>query len=195
MLEFSCAGVRVRVSMLFPAMTIVLLTFEESAFVLSCLLASLLHEAGHALAMLTVRDRPSRVTVGIFGVRIERSSERLLPYRAACLVSLGGPLMNAVCATVLYLLGLPIGATVHAVLALFNLLPITSLDGGEALYALLCTHLPEERAERILRRLSVATVFPLAVIGFCTLFASGYNVTLLVLCGYLIILLLLKEKH
>lgn len=195
MLEKVWHGITFRISLLFPAAVIIMLSFDESTLTMLCLLASLLHELGHALAMLIVHDRPRRVTVGIFGVRVERDAGRHLGYRAACVVSLSGPLVNVLCAVLLWYLGCRVAAVLHAGLAFFNLLPIASLDGGEALHALLCTRFGEERASYILRIVSLAVIFPLFVAGFRLLLSGGYNFTLLAMSLYLILLLFLKEKH
>ncbi len=195
MLETTVGGVKVRISLLFPAAVILLLSCDPSHTILMCLLASLLHEAGHALAMLIVHDRPCRVTMGIFGISIERTRERYLSYAAMAAVSAAGPLMNIVCGIGLWFAGCYTGALIHAALALFNGLPILSLDGGEALYALLCLRFSEDTALRAVRLVSVAVLFPLAVIGFRLLLSDNHNFTLLLMSGYLILLLFLKEKH
>ncbi len=195
MLEKTWYGITFRLSLLFPATVIVLMSFDDGNFILCCLLASFLHEAGHALAMLIVRDRPRRVTVGIFGICVERDRGCYLGYHSQALVSLAGPLVNVFCFTLFWLLQQPITAVIHAGLALFNLLPVSSLDGGEALYALLCARMPEEKASRIARVVSLAVIFPLAIIGFWLLLSETHNFSLLVMSGYLLLLLFFKEKH
>ncbi len=195
MLEKTWHGITFRLSLLFPATVIALMSLDDSNFILLCLSASLLHEAGHALAMLIVRDRPRRVTVGIFGICVERDRGYYLGYRALSFVSLAGPLVNVLCFTLLWWLHQPIAAVIHAGLALFNLLPVSSLDGGEALYALLCAHISEEKATRIARVVSLAVIFPLAVMGFWLLLHENRNFSLLMMSGYLLLLLFFKEKH
>lgn len=195
MLEKKWHGITFRLSLLFPAAVIVLMSIDDGNFILLCLFASLLHEAGHVLAMLIVRDRPRRVTVGIFGICVERDRGYYLGYRSLALVSLAGPIVNVFCFTLFLGLRQPTAAVIHAGLALFNLLPVSSLDGGEALCALLCTRMPEERAARIMRVVSLTVIFPLAVVGFWLLLSESHNFSLLVMSGYLLLLLFFKEKH
>lgn len=195
MLERTFNGITFRLSLLFPAAVIVLMSLDNGNFTLLCLLASVLHEVGHILAMLIVHDHPRRVTMGIFGICVERDQECYLSYRATAVVSLAGPLVNVFCFTVFWCLGQPIAAVIHAGLALFNLLPITSLDGGEALYALLCLRMAEHRASRILHVVSLAVIFPIAVVGFWLLLSETHNFTLLIMSAYLLLLLFFKEKH
>lgn len=195
MLEIRLGGIPIRISVLFPAMVVFLLSADPSHTALSCLFASLLHEAGHALTMLTVNDRPCRVTVGIFGVTIERDRTRYPGYAASAAVSLAGPLVNVLCCVILQWCDCSSAAFIHAVLGVFNLLPIVSLDGGEALYAVLCLRCSERTALRTVRVTSVITVFPLAVFGFFCVLTDIHNVSLLLISGYLILLLFFKEKH
>ncbi len=195
MLERTVGGITFRLSLLFPAAVIALMSWDDSNLVLLCLLASLLHEAGHALAMLIVHDRPRCVTMGIFGIRVERDRGCYLSYGAAAVVSLAGPLVNVFCFTLFWRLGQPTAAVIHAGLALFNLLPVSSLDGGEALYALLCLRMTEDKASRVMCVVSVLVIFPLAVVGFWLLLSDTHNFTLLVMSGYLLLLLFFKEKH
>lgn len=191
MLEWCLYDVRCRLSFLFPATVIVLLWFDPVGTTVLCLLASLIHELGHLTAMLCLRDRPACVTLGVFGMRIERRPTQRLSYGSLCAVSLAGPLANVVCAVVLS----GEAATVHTVLAVLHLLPVTSLDGGEALYALLCCRLSEERAERVLLICSVTVIVPLTVAGVYLLFGGGYNYTLLMLAIYLILRMFLRRGH
>ena len=195
MFETAIGAVTIRISLLFPAMAMVLLSLDPSHTVLLCLSASVLHELGHAFAMFIVRDHPRRITVGVFGVTIEREYGYYSGYLAAVFVSLAGPFVNFLCFAFLWGCDARVAAAIHLGLGCFNLLPIVSLDGGEALYALLCRFCMEQKALCILRVVSVAVIFPLVVCGFILLFIDVHNITLLLLCGYLILLLFLREKH
>lgn len=191
MLEGVFCGVRWRLSLLFPASVIVILSLDDSGLTALCLLAALIHEAGHAAAMLLLRDAPSCITLGVFGMRVERRQSSSCGYPARCIISLAGPLANAACAALMT----GNAALVHGVLAVFHLLPIISLDGGEALYALLCCRLSESRADRVLSLCSAILLFPLAVLGFYLLFDGKGNFSLLLLSIYLILRMFLREGH
>ncbi len=191
MLEWRLYDIRFRLSFLFPATVIVLLSLDPRGTAALCLLASLIHELGHITVMLCLRDRPACVTLGVFGMRMERRSMQRLGYGALCAVSLAGPLANAACALVLS----GEAALVHGVMAVTHILPVVSLDGGEALYALLCTRLSEQQADTVLQICSATVLLPLTVLGVCVLFNGGYNFTLLILCFYLILRMFLRRGH
>ncbi len=195
MIEWRVRGVRVCVSMWFPATVIAMLSWDTTGTAALCLSAAVLHELGHCAAMRRYRDTPERITFGIFGIRVERRNTQVVGYTALFWIALAGPLTNAFWCVVTAALGWYNAAVVHAACGGLHLLPITSLDGGEALYALLCRYTTEERAERWLLLVSAVTVFPLSVLGFLVLMADGYNFTLLVLCGYLILRMFLVQGH
>ena len=190
MLEWRWGDTAFRLSILFPAALIVMLSLDNSGITELCLTASLIHELGHGVMMLLCRDRPARVTLDVFGMCIERRPTMRLGYTALCAVSLAGPLANALCAVWMP----PQAALVHGVLAVFHLLPIASLDGGEALYALLCRRLAEQRAEQVLHVVSVSVLLPLTAFALWLCVTHG-NFTLPVVCLYLILRMFLRQGH
>ena len=58
MLEWRWGGVRYRISLLFPALITALLLCQLNGLTVSCLLASIIHEGGHLLAMLAMGIPP-----------------------------------------------------------------------------------------------------------------------------------------
>ena len=195
MIEWQWRGVTLRLSIWFPLAAVVLLSLDPTHTTELCLTASLLHEMGHALAMFAVHDRPKRITMGFFGMRVERAQLHRMSYRAACTVSLAGPFVNVLGFTLYLLLGIPGAAAVHALIGGFNLLPIRSLDGGEALYTVLCMRYEEEQADKVLTVISLLTVIPLSVLGMWLFWGSRYNFSLLAVSAYLILLIFIEHKH
>lgn len=195
MLEWRWMDIQFRLSLWFPASVIVMLSLDRSGLTAICLLASIAHEMGHFLAMLVFHDTPSCITLSFFGMRVERRPTQRLSYPALCAVSLCGPVVNVLCCVLLWCSGTRDAALIHGVLAAFHLLPVMSLDGGEALYELLCCRLTEERADRILLICSAITLCPLTALGFWLLFSGGYNFTLLAVSAYLILRMFLREGH
>ncbi len=196
MLKVRLWGIELCVSLLFPAAAVVMIALDTTGLASWCLCASLLHECGHLLALLWFGHKPREIAFGVFGMRILQSPERPLSYGRQAVVSVAGPLVNAVCALTLLCTGVsPEAALVHTALCLFNLLPIAPLDGGQALLALLCRRLPGDTADTAVFIISLCIVAPLTMGGFFLLAYSGYNFTLLAVCLYLLCLLLLKRRE
>lgn len=192
MLEWRPGGIRCRVSLLFPALVTALLLWQPDGLAVSCLLASLIHEGGHLVAMLAVGVPPQNCTLGAFGMRIELGNA-LIGYGRALLISLAGPLANGLAAALLLVVGCPAAATVHLALATLNLLPAAALDGGEILRCGLALLGLEPLAEMVLRLSSALVLLPLAAVSLW-LFLRGENPTLLIVSGYLATLVFFSDK-
>lgn len=196
MLEWRWGQTLWRISLLFPAVVVVLLTLDTGRTALWCLIASAMHEAGHFSALLSCGGLPSVISIGLFGVRMETAERSALSYRQNLWISLAGPLVNLISLLLLAAFGRSstVPAMVHGTMAFLNLLPIEPLDGGQALLYALSSRLLADKAERIVWMVSLCFLFPLAVAGFYLLIRSRYNFTLLVLCLYLGLLILCKRK-
>lgn len=186
--------ITVQISPLFFALLATLLIYEQKGLAAGCLAASLLHECGHLFMMFWRKSPPKSITVGVFGMRIERESSLQLSFADDLLIAAGGPLMNILCGCLFVVCGKQTAAAIHLLIACLNLLPIEALDGGEILLCILYRYLPRDTARKWILICSLLTVFPLGVIGFFVLFKSGYNVSLLTVDAYLILLLIFKRK-
>ncbi|MBQ8683250.1 MAG: hypothetical protein IJ518_01890 [Clostridia bacterium] len=194
MLERRLWGVRCRLSLLFPALITALLLWQPDGLAVSCVVASVVHEGGHLLAMLLLGYPPESCTVGAFGMRI-RLGRRLPGYGHNMLISFAGPAANLLSAGLLLLADTPTAAAVHLVLAGFNLLPASALDGGELLRCGLCLLGFETLAKPLLRLTSALVLLPLAA-GSFWLFLRGWgNGTLLIVSAYLVLLVFLSDKN
>lgn len=185
MLEGRIAGVRCRVSLLFPALLTGLLLAQTDSLAVSCVIASAMHEGGHLLAMLALGCPPQTCTLGAFGMRIEMDTRYLVGYRRNIGISLAGPMVNLLAAPLLWACGCGRAAVVHLTLAAFNLLPAAALDGGQVLRCVFCLAGKEARADRWMRVLSAAVLLPLAATAFWLFLSGRGNVTLLIVSGYL----------
>ncbi len=192
MLEWRLWGIRCRVSLLFPALVTALLLWQPDGLAVSCLLASLMHEGGHLLAMLALGIPPYQCTLGAFGMRIDLGN-RLMDYKKNLLISFAGPLTNGLAAAGLFMLNAPSAAMVHLVLGALNLLPAAALDGGEILRCGLCLLGWEPLVRSVLRLTSALVLLPLATFSLW-LCLRAENPTLLIVSGYLVVLIFFSDK-
>ncbi len=121
---------------------------------LAAVLAALVHELGHAAAVYLCGGRIGGFSVGAAGAELRVEGEFSYPEDAA--VALAGPLAGGLLAlgagSLAELAGGGFLCEVCAVSALytvFNLLPMGSMDGGGALYALSCQFFGPFAADRI----------------------------------------------
>ena len=196
MLEWTIGKIRLSVSVPFFASLLVLMLADSGSIPLWCVAASLMHEAGHVVAVLLLGNQPVRVELGIFGMRLQQQDTTALGYRRQIAVLLAGPAVNLLCAGVLFAAGQPgMIMGVHLIIGLFNLLPIEPLDGGQALFCLLALRGEIGKAEKAVFSLSLILLFLLLVCGFTLLLAGGYNFTLLAVGVYLGLLIVYKHKQ
>ncbi len=193
MLEGRVGGVHYRLSLLFPALLTGMLLARADSLAVTCVLASAMHEGGHLLMMLALGCPPQVCTLGAFGMRIEMGAERMVGYRRNILISLAGPMVNLIAASLLWACGSAGTAVVHITLAILNLLPAAALDGGQIVRCVLCLAGKETQADGWLRLLSAAVLLPLAAAAFWLFLMEQRNVTLLIVCGYLCALIFFHQ--
>lgn len=192
MLTFRLCGVPCRISLLFPALLTALLFYQPEGLTVSCLLASLMHEVGHLLAMLWWRVPPKECVLGMFGLRM-RLGAHLSEYGRNIGVALAGPAVNGISAALLWQWGVPQSAMVHLILAVLNLMPVAVLDGGEVLRNLLCLCGCPGSADRVVRAASLLILLPISLFGLHLLLQG--NPTLLIVTIYLVVMIIFSDKN
>ena len=141
---------------------------------LCAVICSSLHELGHYLTARVMGLTLTRLTVYPFGADMVLSPE-LRGYRTDVVVHLSGPTVNLM----LYCIGSMSGmselfCTYNLALGIMNLLPVSGLDGGNALYAALCTFTLPDVSYRILNSLTlVFTVSAWVVSVYIMLILGG----------------------
>ncbi|MCI1964630.1 MAG: peptidase M50 [Oscillospiraceae bacterium] len=183
-------------SYFFFVLVALLLLFDTSGVAAAGLLAASIHECSHLAVMSALKILPEEIRFNAFGIDIVRNSRPDHGYWKDAAISLAGPAANLLAAGLFSLFCRPIFQVfilANITLFLFNILPVEPLDGGQALYALLCLHWEPAKACRIVGLVSFCFLVPLSVIGFLTLFRSSGNFTLLLICVYLMCLLVFKR--
>ena len=153
---------------------------------------SVLHEFAHIAALLLVGGRVGSLYAKGFGIALKTAP---LSYTQELVTALSGPALSLF----LFLIFLPFCTRGESLffccfcnLSIFfvNILPIYPLDGGRALYCLLCTKVFYRTACVITRVISCIFLLPLCIISVIILVRTGYNLSLLIICIYLGVLAL-----
>lgn len=189
MLDIHIGGVHCKISLLFPAVLLLLLLTDASGISAFGFLSAMIHECGHIAAILLFHEKPASVTVSLFGMRMVLPKCCQLCEWQSVVIFAAGPLMNVLCAGLLFLLHTPtIFVWIHLLLAAVNSLPVMPLDGGQVLMVMLRAILPSVTAETMMRGLHWIFCVCLMLLGMAVLRYSGYNFTLLVLAVYICLL-------
>ena len=138
------------------------------------LLAVFLHECGHILLLLLTGGKLKGARVSLCGITLK--AEYPPSYFAKILISLGGPLAGFLGFVLFCNAKTPLSqfAEINLCLSLFNLLPISFLDGGTAIESFFLILLPYESAIFLSRTLSLITTTLLwGVSVYLFLFLNG----------------------
>ena len=176
----------------FLAVLALMLCLDGGAHILPAALACFVHESGHLLAAKLCGMRVEAIRFGMLGIQMVGDAGSVSHLRRAT-VSLAGPLTNFLFFFVLWPAPQAYGA-VQLLLFLVHILPAVPLDGGMALYSLLCSVCPEARAAAWVTASSVLLALGLGTLGFSILLRTRYNFTLLLLAMYILLYLALKRR-
>lgn len=195
-------GCLVIVSFPFMVLFTLLLLFDDNSTVCWSLLAALFHECGHVFAMIFNKNNPSQICFRAFSVDIIDTNKTQRDYNTEVFILFSGPLANLIVASVLLSFYrifccrfLRVFASANLFLAVFNLLPIESLDGGQIVSNILLRKFQVRTAGKIAFVLSILTLLPIAILGFYVLLQSKYNFSLLFFSCYLLTSLFFKNSY
>ncbi len=185
---------KIRVSPFFVLLLAAFIYIDGTGFALLLLAAAALHEAGHLIALRGCGVSIEEVGLRTFGIEMVTGDTRYLPYRSELMIAAAGPVSN------LFAMLVTLGAVAaigpfwgalffvacNAALAAVNLMPVSGLDGGRMLAAILLPKLGPPRAERILSIISAAFSGVVAGAGLWLLWVTKYNFSLAMIGVYLI---------
>ena len=179
--------------------SLMLLLCKQDTVIIS-LLSSCLHEIGHLFFMHIFHQKINSVTFGAFGVRIERQMTSAVSYKKEAVIALGGILVNFIIAGIgaihYYVAGDSFSlelTAVNIIIAIFNMIPLDTLDMGRVLRYTLLNKVDENKCDRILTVISV--VFVNFILIGCIAFNMliGFNLSLVIVTAYLYVITLFKK--
>lgn len=201
MMRLRLFDIEFKISFLLVSVFAIITLFDRQCKLFICFLSAFLHESGHIFAMCKNNCKPKSVICNLFDIKIIDNKRALTSFSANLIIVLSGVIVNFLAAIFSYILyyfsQIEIFFTVSAVnllMGVFNLLPVSNLDGGQALYLILTKKLSFETADKIIDLLTILLIMPTAVIGFIILFNSKYNFSLLLVSIYLLAALVLKKS-
>lgn len=195
MMRFCVGNTEIELSFWFFAIIALFAAVNADALLIYFMLPVVLHELGHFLAMAVCRIKIKAVKFTAFGVEIKKAGKYKLNKEIA--VSLGGITANLALALGLYLFAfksmrIMLLISVNLVIALFNLLPIGNLDGGEIAKTVSEYFFKPRLAYMLSRIFSFAALVPLFAAAIFLVLLPERNFTLLLISVYLLIDIMLK---
>ncbi len=178
-----------------------MLVLRNPNLMLVGMFSALLHELGHFFMMQIKGHRIEEVNIGFFTVDIVDRDRNFGSFTDKFLILISGSLFNFIICLIFFIFfyftefsTFKSVAYVNLFIGILNLLPISSLDGGQIFYNLVLRFFSIRTTDIICSCVSFVFLFPLSVIGFLTLFKSRYNFSLLFICLYLIYILLSRKE-
>lgn len=178
-MTFRLRGIRIEISFWFVAVLTLLLVLSPQSNGAWCFLLCMLHECGHLGAMFLSGKRPLKVEFGYFGMKIV-TGERMVSPGCDIIIALSGPAVNLLLAAVFHFFGRDEIAVVSLALGVFNLLPVTVLDGGRILSYIFTD-------SRALKKIGIVTSVVLTAVGAAVAVYSRTNFIILIVALYLLI--------
>lgn len=187
--------------MYFAVFIACILVLDSTGLVTLALLCALVHECGHIAVLYFFHVPIDELSFKLFGINIVLKNGIILSYKHETILSLAGSAANFITGGLAYLFYLadifPVGSRMFAIfsviLGCFNLLPIGSLDGGQALESALCRKISYDKAEKIVSITSAIFIVPLVLAGVYVVKKTGYNISLIVVSVYLAATLILNS--
>ena len=170
-----------------------LLLLDKTGYMAFSLSAAAVHEFSHIIFMNIFHCPPHEITASLKGLIIVGG--RHTSTKEEFLILLAGPLSNLCFAAVFYFIGQAFdwntatsAAVVQSAVGIFNLLPISGLDGGSLLLIVLETLISPDKANFFAKLTSIAFSYAVLFFGISLLFKTRTNPTLLLLGIYLFFL-------
>lgn len=199
-MEFSVGRTGIRIQPVFAALLTLMLIADTSGVCALSLVACIVHESGHLLCLLALGGHAEKVTLSFYGMKIERKSELCVSHKGELAVTLAGPAANLMLALPILAVAenfyppLRVVGLCQLCVGLFNLLPVVPLDCGRAIFIAVSIKNGEQTAAHVTRILSAVTLLPLAAASVAVFFCGNFNVTLLLVTGYIAFLYISDKK-
>ncbi len=196
-LNFGETSLKINVS--FAAAITLMLILDLSGVCAVALLCCIIHEAGHIICLLALGEKPKKIELSFYGIKLERTELPHIKSIDEIVVYASGPAANFILSALLFIAAdsmpnLKTAAVISLCVGMFNLIPCRPLDGGNILFAVFYRISGEEKAGRVCRVVSVCLLVPMGAAGIAFAAKSG-NFTLLAVAVYLAVSAFLDKKR
>lgn len=164
------------------------------AYLLS-VIASLLHEIVHVLFIILYNDKITKITLNIFGGKIEKANTKLLSNKKEVIINLSAPIFNILMGITTFCVDKNNQwGIVNLFIGIFNIIPFVNFDGGRGLYYFLMDISNEKNAKKLLTITSIIVCFLFTSFSIIVFVKYYKNYFLLLMSIFMIISLFLFEN-
>lgn len=142
---FTIGSVKIHIGFLFSAAVCLYLNSSYSSLFIAAFVSALLHEMMHLAFLISYGCKNIELILLPSGAKISGASLNTLGYRQSVAVCLSAPVLNILLSVLLFFVYRIFGnmkilqiAEINFLLGAVNLLPMSFLDGGRALFSFLC---------------------------------------------------------
>lgn len=166
---------------------------DGTVFSVLTALSALWHELWHLAVLWLIGKKVASVRSGGLGISLKTG---LLGYCDEIKVCLAGPLASLLAAVLFFIAARQNSSkeftflfVSNLALFLLNILPVYPLDAGRALYCALSLYTDTVKSAKIIRLISFIFLLPLSLLSVIIFVESGFNLSLAVICVYLLLII------
>ena len=196
-MRFKLFGTEIYISFFFAAVVTAMLAFDRTGLIIPALFAIVVHELGHLFAMWVLDCQPKRIR--LVPAAVEITNKMSTKHRNDIIIAVCGPAVNLVIFFTLYFNYLAFGqesslyyALINLLIGAFNLLPVTGLDGGNILFALLSKKLELGRAVLVMRIITLIFAAGVIIAAVTLAFSGKFNLSFFIAGLYLAVMGIIK---
>ena len=198
-MEFRLGRCLIAISPLFVCFLCIILLVDRTGIILLGLISVVIHELGHLIFMIITKKQPESVSFQLGGIIIK--SNGFSGYNNDFLIAMGGCLFNLIAfsfSSYFYYKTKSEMAMLFSAanlgLFLFNLLPVSGLDGMDLIKLKLLKKFSIEKTNKICNIISISFLLTSLFVAIVLTYFKSINPTILISLIYLTILTLISIK-
>lgn len=198
-MEFRLGRCLIAISPLFVCFLCIILLVDRTGIMLLGLISVVIHELGHLIFMIITKKQPESVSFQLGGIIIK--SNGFSGYNNDFLIAMGGCLFNLIAfsfSSYFYYKTKSEMAMLFSAanlgLFLFNLLPVSGLDGMDLIKLKLLKKFSIEKTNKICNIISISFLLTSLFVAIVLTYFKSINPTILISLIYLTILTLISIK-
>ena len=198
-MEFRLGRCLIAISPLCVCFLCIILLVDRTGIILLGLISVVIHELGHLIFMIITKKQPESVSFQLGGIIIK--SNGFSGYNNDFLIAMGGCLFNLIAfsfSSYFYYKTKSEMAMLFSAanlgLFLFNLLPVSGLDGMDLIKLKLLKKFSIEKTNKICNIISISFLLTSLFVAIVLTYFKSINPTILISLIYLIILTLISIK-